>query len=84
MLAVQKKPEDVVDLGNYVKNVSVNSSSGKYPVIAKSGSKMSTVAELEQNPELSKPKSQISTIASQQEEDIFRFLRRLLMTLTMM
>ena len=56
MLAVQKKPEDVVDLGNYVKNVSVNSSSGKYPVIAKSGSKMSTVAELEQNPELSKPK----------------------------
>lgn len=56
MLAVQKKPEDVVDLGNYVKNVSVNSSSGKYPVIAKSGSKMSTVKELEQNPELSKPK----------------------------
>lgn len=56
MLAVQKKPEDVVDLGNYVKNVSVNSSSGKYPVIAKSGSKMSTVEELEQNPELSKPK----------------------------
>lgn len=56
MLAVQKKPEDVVDLGNYVNNVSVNSSSGKYPVIAKSGSKMSTVAELEQNPELSKPK----------------------------
>lgn len=56
MLAVQKKPEDVVDLGNYVNNVSVNSSSGKYPVIAKSGSKMSTVAELEKNPELSKPK----------------------------
>lgn len=56
MLAVQKKPEDVVDLGNYVNNVSVNSSSGKYPVIAKSGSKMPTVAELEQNPELSKPK----------------------------
>lgn len=56
MLAVQKKPEDVVDLGNYVNNVSVNSSSGKYPVIAKTGSKMSTVAELEQNPELSKPK----------------------------
>lgn len=56
MLAVQKKPEDVVDLGNYVNNVSVNSSSGKYPVIAKSGSKMSTVAELEQNPELSKPR----------------------------
>lgn len=56
MLAVQEKPEDVVDLRNYVKNVSVNSSSGKYPVIAKSGSKMNTVAELEKNPELAKPK----------------------------
>ena len=56
ILAPQEKPEDIVDLKNYVKNVSVNSSSGKYPVIAKSGSKMSTVAELEQNPELSKPK----------------------------
>lgn len=56
ILSPQEKPEDVVDLGNYVNNVSVNSSSGKYPVIAKSGSKMSTVAELEQNPELSKPK----------------------------
>lgn len=56
ILAPQEKPEDIVDLKNYVKNVSVNSASGKYPVIEKSGSKMSTVAELEQNPELSKPK----------------------------
>ena len=56
ILAPQEKPEDIVDLKNYVKNISVNSASGKYPVIAKSGSKMSTVAELEQNPELSKPK----------------------------
>lgn len=56
ILAPQDKTEDIVDLKNYVKNVSVNSSSGKYPVIAKSGSKMSTVEELEQNPELSKPK----------------------------
>lgn len=56
ILAPQEKPEDIVDLKNYVKNVSVNSASGKYPVIAKSGSKMSTVKELEQNPELSKPK----------------------------
>lgn len=56
LLAPQEKPEDIVDLRNYVKVVGVNSSSGKYPVIAKSGSKMSTVAELEQNPELSKPK----------------------------
>lgn len=56
ILAPQEKPEDIVDLKNYVKNVSVNSASGKYPVIAKSGSKMSTVEELEQNPKLSKPK----------------------------
>lgn len=56
ILSPQEKPEDVVDLKNYVKTVSVNSASGKYPVIAKSGSKMNTVAELEQNPELSKPK----------------------------
>lgn len=56
ILAPQEKPEDVVDLGNYAKNVSVNSASGKYPVISKAGTKMNTVAELEQNPELSKPK----------------------------
>lgn len=56
ILSPQEKPEDVVDLKNYVKTVSVNSASGKYPVIAKSGSKMNTVEELEQNPELSKPK----------------------------
>lgn len=56
ILSPQEKPEDVVDLKNYVKTVSVNSASGKYPVITKSGSKMNTVAELEQNPELSKPK----------------------------
>lgn len=56
LLSPQEKPEDVVDLKNYVKNVSVNSASGKYPVIAKSGSKMSTVEELKQNPELSEPK----------------------------
>lgn len=56
LLAPQEKPEDVVDLKNYVRNVRVNSASGKYPVISKSGSKMNTVAELEQNPELSKPK----------------------------
>lgn len=56
ILAPQEKPEDIVDLKNYVKNVSVNSASGKYPVIEKSGSKMNTVAELEKNPELAKPK----------------------------
>lgn len=55
LLTPEKAPEDVVDLLQYVKRVPVNSASGKYPVISKSGSKMSTVAELEANPELAKP-----------------------------
>ncbi|MEK4495099.1 phage major capsid protein [Ureibacillus sp. FSL W8-0352] len=56
LLTPEKAPEDVVDLLQYVKRVPVNSASGKYPVIAKSGSKMNTVEELEANPELAKPK----------------------------
>lgn len=55
-LSPEKTPEDVVDLLRYVKNVPVSSASGKYPVIEKSGSRMNTVEELEQNPELQKPK----------------------------
>ena len=55
LLTPQMKPEDVVDLRNYVKIVSVNSASGKYPVIAKAGSTMNTVAELAENPELANP-----------------------------
>lgn len=55
LLTPEKAPEDVVDLLRYVKNVPVRRSSGKYPVIKKSGSKMNTVAELEANPELQKP-----------------------------
>lgn len=55
LLAPQKTPEDVIDLRTYVKRVSVNTASGKYPVISKSGGKMVTVAELEKNPELAKP-----------------------------
>lgn len=55
LLTPQIKPEDVVDLRNYVKRVSVNSASGKYPVISKSGGKMVTVAELEANPKLANP-----------------------------
>lgn len=56
LLTPEKAPEDVVDLLQYVKRVPVSSASGKYPVIAKSGSKMNTVEELEANPELAKPK----------------------------
>lgn len=55
LLAPQLKPEEVTDLRNYVKTTSVNRTSGKYPVIAKSGGKMVTVAELAENPELANP-----------------------------
>ncbi len=55
LLAAQITPEDVVDLRNYVKVIPVNSGSGKFPVITKSGSKMHTVSELAENPELAKP-----------------------------
>lgn len=55
LLTPEKAPEDVVDLSKLVKVVKVNSGSGKYPVIKKSGSKMVSVAELQANPELAKP-----------------------------
>lgn len=55
LLAPQEKPVDVIDLRNYVKRVPVNSATGKYPVIAKSGGKMVTVAELIENPALANP-----------------------------
>lgn len=55
LLTPEEKPEDVVDLKNYVKVVTVTSSNGKYPVISKSGSKMNTVEELAQNPQLANP-----------------------------
>ena len=55
LLSPEKVPEDVVDLTQYVKVVKANRGSGTYPIISKSGSKMSTVEELEANPELQKP-----------------------------
>ena len=55
LLSPEKVPEDVVDLTQYVKVVKVNRGSGTYPIISKSGSKMSTVEELAANPELQKP-----------------------------
>lgn len=55
LLSAEKKPEDVVDLRNYVRVVKVNRGSGKFPVISKSGGRMNTVEELEENPELAKP-----------------------------
>lgn len=47
LLQPQIEPEDIVDLSKYVRSVPVNSASGKFPVISKSGSKMATVQELE-------------------------------------
>ena len=55
LLQPQLEPEDIVDLLKYVRSVPVNSGSGKFPVISKSGSKMSTVEELKKNPELANP-----------------------------
>ena len=56
LLQPQLEPEDIVDLSKYVRSVPVNSASGKFPVISKSGSKMATVKELEENPKLANPK----------------------------
>ena len=55
LLAPALVPEDIVDLKKYVNVITVNTASGKYPVIAKSGTKMATVAELEANPKLANP-----------------------------
>lgn len=55
LLAPALVPEDVVDLKKYVNVIPVNTSSGQYPVIAKSDTKMATVAELQANPKLANP-----------------------------
>ncbi|KRL76621.1 phage major capsid protein [Ligilactobacillus equi] len=60
--AVIYNPEDevktVTDLTKYVRVVQVTTASGSYPVLAKATAKMNTVAELEANPDLAKPKFQ--------------------------
>ncbi|WP_265460338.1 phage major capsid protein [Enterococcus sp. HY326] len=55
LLSPEMVPEDVIDLKKYVKVTPVNSLTGKFPVIKKSGTKMHTVAELEENPKLANP-----------------------------
>ncbi|MFD1204018.1 phage major capsid protein [Sporosarcina contaminans] len=55
LMPAQKAPEETIDLKKLVNVRPVNRGAGKYPVIKKSGSKMVSVAELEQNPELAKP-----------------------------
>lgn len=55
ILTPQVTPTEEIDLSKLIKVAKVNSGSGKYPVIKKSGSKMNSVAELAANPELAKP-----------------------------
>lgn len=55
LLKAQNTPSDELDLSKLVNVVPVTSGAGKYPVIKKSGKKMSSVAELIANPELAKP-----------------------------
>ncbi|MBG9768917.1 phage major capsid protein [Bacillus vallismortis] len=52
----QQEPEDVVDLAAIVNNVNVTTASGSYPVLANADTGLVSVAELEKNPELAKPK----------------------------
>lgn len=59
-LAPQQYPENKTDLVSLVNTVKVTTGSGKYPVLKHSGKKLNTTAELEENPELTKP--QISEV----------------------
>ncbi|WP_326245838.1 phage major capsid protein [Bacillus velezensis] len=52
----QQEPENVVDLAAIVNNVNVTTASGTYPVLANADTGLVSVAELEKNPELAKPK----------------------------
>lgn len=56
ILTPYKKPEDAIDLSKLVSTVKVNTGAGTYPIIKKSDGRMVSVAELEKNPELAKPK----------------------------
>lgn len=49
------KPSKVIDLSEYVTRIKVNSSSGTHPLIKRNKAVLSTVEELEKNPELAKP-----------------------------
>ena len=54
ILKPQIAPTLEVDLSKLVNVVKVNSASGKYPVVKKSGKKLTAVSELEKNPDLGK------------------------------
>lgn len=55
LLSPKKADEDKLNLKNYVNVVPVTSGSGKYPYLKRSNSRMTSVAELAENPELANP-----------------------------
>lgn len=56
--APEKEVNTVQDLSQYVTKTSVNTASGKHPILKRATAKFNTVAELEENPELAKPEFQ--------------------------
>ncbi len=56
--APEKEVNTVQDLSQYVTKTSVNTASGKHPILKRATAKFNTVAELEANPELAKPEFQ--------------------------
>lgn len=51
----EKEVNTVQDLSQLVQKEKVNGPSGEYPILKRANAKFSTVAELEENPELAKP-----------------------------
>lgn len=54
----EKEINTVQDLSQLVQKTSVQTASGKYPILKRANAKFSTVAELEKNPELARPEFQ--------------------------
>ncbi|GAA6817807.1 phage major capsid protein [Helicobacter pylori] len=54
----EKEVKTVQDLSELVQKTSVQTASGKYPILKRANAKFSTVAELEKNPELARPEFQ--------------------------
>jgi len=51
----EKEVNTVQDLSQLVQKTSVNTASGKYPILKRANAKFNTVEELEKNPELARP-----------------------------
>lgn len=52
----EKEVKTVTDLSQVVTKTKVSTASGKYPILERATARLNTVAELESNPELAKPK----------------------------